>query len=140
LQKKTLIFDHENAVAALMDYCIHNPSGKRSCIDRYLGRSSLDPVSDEMMILKALRESIYTIFQVDRTEKGYLTYAKDILWRQNIVLIDVGLGSTARPGALIAGRLMKMPSNDYYMTTGAPMMVQEKHAIVAVSITPEYIE
>jgi hypothetical protein len=130
-----LIFDNENDVAALMDYCIHNPSGKKSCIDLYIERSSLDPLSDEMMMLKALRESLYTIFQVDRTEKGYLTYAKDILWRRNIVLIDVGLGSSARPGVLIAARLMKMPGSDYYMTTGAPMMVQEKHAIDAVSIT-----
>jgi hypothetical protein len=135
LREKTLIFDNENDVAVLMDYCIHNPSGKKSCIDLYMERSSLDPVSDEIMVLKALRESFYSIFQVDRTEKSYLTYAKDILWRRSIVVIDVGFGSSAPPGVLIAARLMKMPATDYYMTTGGPMVVQEKHAIDAVSIT-----
>lgn len=132
LKKNTLIFDSEDNLPILMDYCIHNPSGKKSCIDVYIEQSSLEQVSDEMMMLKAFRESFFSICQVNRTEKGDLCYVEDILRRQHIVLMDVGLGSSAVPGILIAARLMKMPSSNYYMTTGAPVPIQEKQAIDAV--------
>ena len=72
LRKKTLVFNSVDHASVLMDYCIHNPSGKKSCIDLYIEQSSLEQVSDEMMMLKALRESFFSIIQVHRTEKGYL--------------------------------------------------------------------
>jgi hypothetical protein len=132
LSKKTLVFSSEDDVGFLMDYCIHNPSGKKSCIDVYIEQSSFEQVSDEMMMLKALRGSFFSIFHVNRTGKGYLCYAEDILRQQNIALIDVGFGSSAVPGILIAARLMTMPASNYYMTTGAPMRIQEKWALDAV--------
>ncbi len=135
LRKKTMVFNNEDDLSVLMDYCIHNPSGKKSCIDVYLERSSFDPVSDEMMMLKALRESFFSIYQVNWTEKGYLCHVEDILREQNIELIDVGLGSSAPPGMLVAARLIKMPATRCYMTTGAPMLIREQHAIDAVAAT-----
>ena len=132
LKKNTLMFENEDDVAVLMEYCIHNPSGKKSCIDLYIEQSSLEPVSDEMMLLKALREAFFSIVQVNRTEKGYLCYAEDILRRQDFLLIDLGVGSTARPGMLIATRLMKMPASEYYMTTGAALPVRGDGAMAMV--------
>lgn len=132
LKKNTLVFDDEDDVAVLMDYCIHSPLGKKSCIDLYIEQASLDPISDEMLLLKALRESLFSIFQVNGTEKGYLCYAKDILRQKDIVLMDVGLGSTARPNILVSARLIKIPASDYYMTTGAPIGIQGKQAIDVV--------
>jgi hypothetical protein len=135
LQKKTLVLNSEDDLSVLMDYCIHNPSGKKSCIDSYIERSSFEPVSDEMMLLKALRESFFSILQVNSTEKGYLCHVEDILRGQNITLLDIGLGSSAPPGTLVAARLIKMPASRYYMTTGAPMLIREPHAIGAVATT-----
>jgi hypothetical protein len=135
LRKKTLVLNNEDDLSVLMDYCIHNLSDKRSCIDVYIERSSFEPVSDEMMMLKALRESFFSIFQVNGTEKGYLCHVEDILREQTIELLDVGLGSSAPPGTLVAARLIKMPATHYYMTTGAPMLVREKYAIDAVAAT-----
>ena len=132
LKKNTLVFEDEDDVAVLMDYCINNPSGKKSCIDLYIEQSSLEPVSDEMMLLKALRESFFSLFMVNRTEKGYLCHGVDILRRQDIRLMDLGLGSTAIPKTLVAARLMKMPASDYYMTTGAPIGIQNKQSIEVV--------
>ncbi len=132
LRKKTLVCNSEDDVGVLMDYCIHNPARKNSCIDDYIEQSTFEQVSDEMMMLKALGISYFSIFQVNRTQKDYLCYAKDILRQQQILLIDVGLGSSATPGILIAARLMKMPASNYYMTTGAPVAIREKWAIDAV--------
>ncbi len=134
LRKNTLVFDHEDDLGSLMEYCIHNPAGKKSCIDLYIEQSLFDPVSDEMMLLNALRESFFSIFQVKGTEKGYLCYGEDILRQKEIILIDVGFGSTARPGIVIAARLMKMPASDYYMTTGAPIVVQEEQGIDLIEV------
>lgn len=132
LKTNTLVFDDEDDVQVLMEYCIHSPAGKKSCIDLYIEQSSLEPVSDEMMLLKALRESFYSVFQVNRTEKGYLCHVEDILRRQDILLMDLGLGSTALTGTLVAARLMKIPASDCYMTTGAPIGVREKRALDVV--------
>ena len=57
LKKNILIFENEDDVAVLREYCIHNPSGKKSRIDHYIEQSSLEAVSDEVMLLKALREA-----------------------------------------------------------------------------------
>jgi hypothetical protein len=132
LRKKTLVFSGEDDVNILMDYCINNSSGKKSCIDRYIEQSSFDQLSDEMMMLKALRGSFFSICQVQRTEKGYLCYAEDILRQQRVALADVGLGSSAVPGLVIAARLMKMPASIFHMTTGAPVPIREQWAIDAV--------
>ena len=132
LKKNILMFENEDDVAVLREYCIHNPSGKKSRIDLYIEQSSLEAVSDEVMLLKALREAFFAIVQVNRTEKGYLCYAEDILRRQDFLLIDLGLGSTGRPGMLIATRLMKMPASEYYMTTGAAIPVRGKQAMDVV--------
>jgi hypothetical protein len=132
LRMKTLVFNSDDHASVLMDYCIHNPSGKKSCIDLYIEQSSFEQVSDEMMMLKALRESFFSIVQVQRTEKGYLCYVEDVLRDQDIVLADVGLGSSSAPGTLITARLMKIPASNYFMTTGAPMQIQDKGAIDAI--------
>jgi hypothetical protein len=141
LRKKTLVFNSVDHASVLMDYCIHNPSGKKSCIDLYIEQSSLEQVSDEMMMLKALRESFFSIIQVHRTENGYLCYVGDVLRDQDIVLADVGLGSSSAPGILVAARLMKIPGSNYFMTTGAPMQIQDKWAIDAIDgILSNYID
>ncbi len=132
LKKGTLVFENEDDLGVLMDYCINNPSGKKSCIDLYIEQSSLEPISDEMLLLKALRESFFSLFMVNRTEKDYLCHVVDILRRQDIRLMDLGLGSTAIPKTLVAARLMKMPASDYYITTGAPIGVRDKQSIDVV--------
>ena len=140
LRNKTLVFNSVDDASVLMDYCIHNPSGKKSCIDLYIEQSSLEQVSDEMLLLKALRESFFSIVQVRRTEKGYLCYVQDVLRDQDIVLADVGLGSSSALGLLIAARLMKIPGSNYFMTTGAPMQIQDKWVIDAIdAILSNYI-
>ena len=141
LRKKSLVLNREDDVNVLMDYCIHNPCGKKSCIDIYIEQSSLGEVSDEMMMLKALRESFFSIIQVRSTEKGYLCHADDILRPQDIVLADVGLGSSSEAGVLIAARFMKVPASKYFMTTGAPMQIRDKWALDAIdAVLGKYIE
>ena len=141
LRKGTLVFEHEDELSVLMDYCIHNPTGKKSCVDLYIEQASLEPVSDEMMMLKALRDSFFSIIHVNGTENGYLCYAKDILRQRDIVLMDVGLGSTAQQGTLVAARLTRMPASDRYMTTGAPMSIRGRQAIDLVEwVLRKFIE
>ncbi|MEA3411516.1 MAG: hypothetical protein U9R74_08245 [Pseudomonadota bacterium] len=129
LRKKTLIFADENDLSVLMDYCIHNPSGGKSCIDIHIERSSPEPDSDEMMSLLALRESFFSILRLTGIEKGFLCHATDFLRSRNIVLIDVGFGATGQPGVMLSTQLKRLPGTEYYMTTGAPMLISESHAI-----------
>jgi hypothetical protein len=117
------------------DGLLHSQSvRKKSCIDVYIEQSSLEQVSYEMLMLKALRESFFSIFQVNRTAKGYRCHPEDILRQQHIVLMDVGLSTSAVTGVLIASRLIKMPASNYCMTTGAPLRIQDKWALNAVKM------
>ena len=133
LRKKTLVLSSDDDVGFLMDYCIHNPCRKKSCIDVYIEQSSVEQESDDMMMLLALRESFFSIIQMNASEKGYHCYVEDILRQQDLALIDVGFATSAVPGVLIAARLMKMPASNFYMTTGAPMRIQENWALDAVA-------
>jgi hypothetical protein len=119
LKKGTLIFDSDDEISILMDYCIHtNRTEHKTTIDRYLEKSPPDPVSDEMLILKALQDSYFSVFVVDRTEDGYLCRVRDIIYQKNLTIIDSGLGKTAVDKMLLATRIMPIPVSDMFMTTG----------------------
>ncbi len=113
-------FGSEDETSILMDYCIHSQRiGKKSLLDIFIEQSSYEALSDEMMILKALSNSYFTVISITATERNYLVHALDILRQQTLTLIDSGLGQTAKPGLLVATRLLRLPAGDYYMTTGA---------------------
>jgi len=114
------ILGSEDETPVLMDYCIHSQRvGKKPFIDFFIEQSSYEALSDEMMLLKALSHSHFTVISITGTEKNYLVQALDILRQQELTLIDSGLGQTAKPGLMMAARLLRIPASDYYMTTGA---------------------
>ncbi len=106
-----LVFNSDDETSILMDFCIHNHRvNKKTVIDQYLEKSNLDPISDEMLILKSLQSSFFSVFVVDGTEQGHLCHLKDIVHQRELTVIDSGLGQTAKPGMLLASRLMQIPS------------------------------
>jgi hypothetical protein len=122
LRKKTIIFDSEDELAVLMDYCLHDVRRKGlTAIERFLQTSSPPADSDEMILLLAFRESRYSLFAVESIERGIGVAVRDLLQDQSLFLFDVGLGSTAAVGLALASRIMT--PDGIAMTTGAALPI-----------------
>lgn len=133
LKNGRLIIGSESEMAILMDYCIHSQRiGTKSFIDVFIEQSSYEASSDEMMLLKEMSRSHFTVLSVTGTEKKYLVHALDVLREQTLTLIDSGLGQTVKPGLLLATRVRRLPASDYYMTAGAAIPITSRAALDGV--------
>lgn len=122
LKRNVLALDTEDEIAVLMDYCLHDVRRHGlNAVERYLAESSPDPGSDEWVLLQALRQSRYSVLVVESTEPGVGVHVRDLLRDEPLFLVDVGLGSTAAVGMILAGRVMA--PEGIGMTTGAALPV-----------------
>lgn len=115
---KSLVFNSEHEMPVLFDYCLYTDRrGGKTAVERYLERNPPPDASDLMILLRAMRKAHYSVFQVKSVQRGQGATLLDILRYETFVLMDVGIGSTAEPGMLFAGRVL--PVGKYYMTSGA---------------------
>ncbi len=120
LRRGTFVFDNEDESSVLMDYCIYDVyrSG-RNAIDQYLQDHSPDPDSDEMACLQAMRHAKYALVIVTRIEPGVGCHIKNLFTDETRLLVDMGFSETARPGVLLATRLLDFGA--FVTTTGAAL-------------------
>jgi hypothetical protein len=107
LQRGTLVFNSEDESSVLMDYCIYDVRRKgRNAIEQYLIDSAPAPESDEMACLRAMQQAIYSLFVVESVIRGFGVTVRDLLSNETILVVDMGFGSTAKPGLVFASRLL----------------------------------
>ena len=127
LENGTLVFNSEDESSVLMDYCIYDVRRKgRNAIDQYLIDSAPVPQSDEMACLRAMQQAIYSLFVVESVIGGFGVIVRDLLSNETILVVDMGLGSTAQPGLVFASRLL---FHDGFVITGG--------AALPISVLPE---
>jgi hypothetical protein len=115
---KGLIFGNMQEMDVFMDYCIYSYRKRgKNAIQRYAEDFAPPEASDDVILLQAMLHSHYSIFQVRDLERGRGVTLFDLLRSENLLLLDVGLSSSAIRGMMFAGRVL--PLNDYYMTSGA---------------------
>ncbi len=120
LRRGTFVFDNEDESSVLMDYCIHDVyrSG-RNAIDQYLEDNSPDSQSDEMACLQAMRNAKYAMVIVTGIEPGVGCHIRNLFTDETRLLVDMGFSKTARPGVLLATRLLDFGA--FVTTTGAAL-------------------
>jgi hypothetical protein len=122
LKKNTLVLDTEDEMAVLADFCIHDVRRKgANAVDRYLAQSPPPADSDEMVFLQALRQARFAVVAVESSEPGFGVHVRDLLRDEPLFLVDVGLSHTARPGLVLAARVMT--ADGITKTTGAALPV-----------------
>jgi hypothetical protein len=115
---RSLVFNSEHEMPVLLDYCLYTVrTGGKTSIERYSVRNPPPETSDQMTLLRAMRESHYSVFQVKGVQRGRGATLFDILRYETFDLMDSGIGSTAVSGMFFAGRVL--PVAEYYMTSGA---------------------
>lgn len=122
LKRNVLTLDTEDEIAVLMDYCLHDVRRHgANAVDRYLAETPPAAESDEMVLLQALRQARYSLLVVESAEPRVGVHVRDLLRDEPLFLVDVGLGSTAAAGMVLAGRVMA--PEGIGMTTGAALPV-----------------
>jgi hypothetical protein len=116
LRQGTFVFDSEDQTAVLMDYAIYNVrSGGRNAVERYIDKSPPPPSSDQSVVLQAMLKAYYSLLEVVDVEHGVGVSVRDILRGNTDFLVDVGFGSTAHKGMLMATRVIR---HEGFVTTG----------------------
>ena len=120
LNRDTLVFDSEDEMAILMDYCIYDVRRQgRNALEQYLLDSPPAPESDEMVCLRAMQLAVYSLFVVESAIRGYGVEVRDLFSNKTMVIVDMGLGNTAQPGVVFASRLLL--HEGFSMTGGAAL-------------------
>src|SRR5207244_4376895 len=66
LKKNVLVLDTEDEISVLMDFCLYDVRRQGvNAIERYLAESPPPPDSDEMVLLQAMRQARYSLFEVE---------------------------------------------------------------------------
>jgi hypothetical protein len=122
LQRAILVFDSENEMSVLMDFCIHDVRRQgRNTVETYLAQAPYPPDSDEMIFLKALKDACFSIFLVEATEPGIGVQVRDATRGGTTFIMDVGFSRSAVPGLVLAARIFSV--ENFVMTTGAALPV-----------------
>jgi hypothetical protein len=107
LRRGVFVFDNEDESSVLMDYCIYNVFRRgRNAVEQYLCDCPPDPNSDEMACLGAMKQATYALVVVLRVEPGVGCHVRNLFTEEKRLLADIGLAKSARPGTLMATRLL----------------------------------
>ena len=140
----TLVFNSEDETSVLMDYCIYDVyRNGRNAVEQYLVDSAPAPESDEMVCLRAMQKAVYSLFVVESVMRGFGVTVRDLLSNKTIVIVDMGFGSTAKPGLVFASRLLF--HEGFAMTGGAALPIgvlpedqrQPVTQMLAKAVTPD---
>ena len=91
MKNDTLIFNDEQDMAVLMDYCIYDyRENGINAVSRHLAGSKIETDSDKYKVLKVMSESFYTLVQVEDVLPGVGVRVNDLLGEKQFLLIDMG--------------------------------------------------
>ena len=86
----TFVFDNEDQMSVLMDYCICDVRHRgRNALDQYFCDSTDDLDSDEMVLLRAMQHATYALIAVRRVETGVGCYVQNLFTQESRLLIDI---------------------------------------------------
>jgi hypothetical protein len=127
MKGETFVFRDMTMVDVFTDYAIfcHRVHGK-SVADIYSESPIADDESEDSKLYRSgLGNTRYSIFNVLKTYADIGADLQDLIRGDSIRMIDRRVGSTARPGAYLAMRLIIFP--DWAMSSGAALPVTEEY-------------
>jgi hypothetical protein len=103
LRDGVLVFGTEDEAAILFDYCIHciRHDG-RNVVDKLIADNAFLAGLEEADQLRAMNESWYSLFTVDRVEQNVGIRIRDMFRKTTHLLIDFGLSQSAQVGGVMA--------------------------------------
>lgn len=125
LHRGTLVFDSEDQMPVLMDYCIYDVfRNGQNAVAQYLAAFP-DSAGDEALCLQAMQRATYSLLTVESVERELGIIVQDLRTGESTLVVDMGLSVTALPGLVLATRLL--PFDGLTMTGGAALPVAVLH-------------
>jgi hypothetical protein len=114
---RTFVCDDPSALTYVLDLAIHTaPAGRTRAIERYARTARLAPESDEALVLKAMCNSRFTVFGVERRHEAAGLIVTDLFRHQELWLVDEAMETSFPEGYMFAARLFILGS--FSMTAG----------------------
>lgn len=115
---KVLFTDNEVELTLAFDLALYTAkTGRARAIDRCARRRVTTATPDEMLVLRALQASRFSIFQAIGKCEPAGVLLEDLMRGGTIPLLDEGLEQSAKPGVVFATRVA--PMEGFAITCGA---------------------
>jgi|ERR1051325_11423280 hypothetical protein len=122
LQRGIFVFDTEDESSVLMDFCVHDVRERgMNAIERRLAERPPPEDSEEMLILRGLRDACFSLYLIEATEPGVGVQMRDMFAGDTIFVCDINLSQSGTLGVLFAARIVTIDGIN--MTTGAGLPV-----------------
>lgn len=125
VENDQLAFSSDNDAAVLIDFCIyHHRIDGRTLVDRYRAENPPDSDSDEWVLLDAMANAYYSLFNILDVRPDVGVRCHDILRREPVFVLDGHLSLTGEPNMILASQAMA--PEGITMFTGAMLPVTQE--------------
>jgi len=127
LRNNTFVLDSMDVSSVLMDACVFDwIRNGQNLVEIYFEAHPQAPGTDERLLSQAFCRAKYRVLMPEALRPGAVTYWTDVLSREPITLMDIGLSQTVAHGfrGLFATRTALM--EDWWMTTGAGLPISDR--------------
>lgn len=113
-----LLLNSDGELTILLDFLIyHHRQRGRSLAQKYLARMPPTDDPDEMLVRRAMTTPRYSMLKIMESHSFTGVVVRDLVRGGTLFVVDEAMSASAKPGLLLASRLLPLP--DYWMTSGA---------------------
>ena len=114
---KTLVAESMDELTLAFDLALYTaPPGRSRGIERYARSAAVAAGSDDEVVLEAMRQARFSVWQVERRHEAVGLVVQDLMRENSLWLVDESLEQTAPEGMSVAMRVI-MPEA-FAMTCG----------------------
>jgi len=114
---KTLVAESMDELTLAFDLALYTaPPGRSRGIERYARSAAVAAGSDDEVVLQAMRQARFSVWQVERRHEAVGLVVQDLMRENSLWLVDESLEQTAPEGMSVAMRVI-MPEA-FAMTCG----------------------
>ena len=114
---KTLVAESMDELTLAFDLALYTaPPGRSRGIERYARSAAVAAGSDDEVVLQAMRQARFSVWQVERRHEAVGLVVQDLMRENSLWLVDESLEQTAPEGVSVAMRVI-MPEA-FAMTCG----------------------
>jgi hypothetical protein len=114
---KTLVAESMDELTLAFDLALYTaPPGRSRGIERYARSAAVPAGSDDEVVLQAMRQARFSVWQVERRHEAVGLVVQDLMRENSLWLVDESLEQTAPEGMSVAMRVI-MPEA-FAMTCG----------------------
>jgi hypothetical protein len=118
LEGNTLQLDSDGELTILFDFLVyHHRQRGKSLVQKYLAALPPTDDPDETLVRRAMAAPRFSMFEIAESHSFTGVTVRDRVRGGTLFVVDEALSTSAKPGQVLALRLLPLP--DYHMTSGA---------------------